>query len=229
MHIPPPFRTSRSDCLALAEQRGFGLVCTHDGQMPVVSWLPFHMAYAEDGTPHVAFHVAKPNPLAAPALHGQNWLLAVSEADAYVSPRWYASPQQVPTWLYKAVSLSGPVRLLSDAELVQHLDTLAARFESANAPQPPWTMFEIAAGRRAALTGAIVGLSMTVEHVEGSFKLNQHKSDADHLAVATALAGQDSAGARQIAADMRVMRPHVFPAEQPMAGEGMGLRGENRG
>ena len=74
-------------------------------------------------------------------------------------------------------------------------------------------MDEISAGRRAALTGAIVGLSMAVEHVEGSFKLNQHKSDADHVAVATALAAQADAGAQRIAADMRAMRPQVFAAE----------------
>jgi len=29
---------------------------------------------------------------------------------------------------------------------------------------------------------AIVGLVMTVEEIEGSFKLNQHKSDVDHAA-----------------------------------------------
>lgn len=198
----------------LAERRGFGLVCAHDGKMPVVSWLPFHVAYAGDGTPVATFHVARPNPLASPQLHGQTWLLAISEADAYVSPRWYASPQQVPTWLYKAVNLSGPVRALSVAELVQHLDALAEQFEAAAAPLPPWTMSEVAAGRRAALTGAIVGLSMAVEQVEGSFKLNQHKSDADHVAVATALAAQDDAGAKSIAADMRAMRPHAFVAER---------------
>ena len=214
MHIPKPFRTNRSDCLMLAERRGFGLVCAHDGKMPVASWLPFHIAYAVDGTPVATFHVARPNPLASPQLHGQTWLLAINDADAYVSPRWYASPQQVPTWLYKAVHLSGPVRALSAAELVQHLDALAEQFEAAAAPLPPWTMSEVAAGRRAALTGAIVGLSMAVEHIEGSFKLNQHKSDADHLAVATALAAQDDAGAKRIAADMRAMRPHVF--EQPL-------------
>lgn len=210
MHIPPPFRASRSDCLALAEQRGFGLVCAHDGSMPVVSWLPYHLAYAGDGTPSVTFHVAKPNPLASSDLHGRTWLLAVSEADAYVSPRWYASPQQVPTWLYKAVSLSGPVRSLSSAELAEHLDALAARFEKEEAGQPRWTIDEIASGRRAALTGAIVGLSMTVVQVEGSFKLNQHKSDADHAAVVTALAAQDDASARRIAAEMRAMRPDAF-------------------
>jgi transcriptional regulator len=213
MHVPPPFRTTRADCLALAEQRAFGLVCAHDGKAPVVSWLPFHIAYGGDGTPHATFHVARPNRLASPELHGQPWLLAISEVDAYVSPRWYASPQQVPTWLYKAVNLSGPVRMLSGAELVQHLDALAAQFESAAAPLSPWTMNEISAGRRAALTGAIVGLSMAVEQIEGSFKLNQHKSDADHVAVATALAAQDDASAQKIAANMRAMRPRAFAAE----------------
>ena len=199
----------------LAERRGFGLVCTHDGKMPVVSWLPFHIAYAADGTPVATFHVARPNPLASPQLQGQTWVLAINAADAYVSPRWYASPQQVPTWLYKAVNLSGPVRALSVAELAQHLDALAEQFEAAAAPLPPWTFSEVTAGRRAALTGAIVGLSMAVEHIEGSFKLNQHKSDADHVAVATALAAQHDAGAKSIAADMRAMRPHAFVAERP--------------
>ena len=216
MHIPPPFQASRSECLALAERRGFGLVCAHSGQAPVVSWLPFHIGYAADGTPTATFHVARPNPLTAPALREQDWLLAIKEADAYVSPRWYASPQQVPTWLYKAVNLSGPVRMLDGAEMAQHLDTLAVRFES-EGPLPPWTVEEVAAPRRAALTAAIVGFSMTVERVEGSFKLNQHKSDADHLAVMDALVRQDDAGSRQVAADMRSLRPQLLEGRDDSA------------
>ena len=35
---------------------------------------------------------------------------------------------------------------------------------------------------------------MTVEQVEGSFKLNQHKSDVDHAAIANALAVQAGRG-----------------------------------
>jgi transcriptional regulator len=212
----------------MASARGFGLACAHDGRMPVIAWLPFHIAYGGDGTPSLTFHVARANPIAAPALRNQPWLIAVSDADAYVSPRWYASPQQVPTWLYKAVNLAGPVRPLSDQELIQHLDLMSAQFEaplqqpSAEVPametvsaEAPWSMAEIAAGRRAALLGAITGFAMTVEQVEGSFKLNQHKSDADHLAIVEALAGQADAGAQKIASDMRGMRPNVFAAQQP--------------
>ena len=38
---------------------------------------------------------------------------------------------------------------------------------------------------------------MTVEEVEGSFKLNQHKSDADYTAIANALGAQADADARR--------------------------------
>jgi transcriptional regulator len=60
---------------------------------------------------------------------------------------------------------------------------------------------------------AIVGFVMTVEEVEGSFKLNQHKSEADHAAVANALAAQSDVASRQIASLMREMRPQAFRAK----------------
>jgi transcriptional regulator len=60
---------------------------------------------------------------------------------------------------------------------------------------------------------AIVGLVMTVEEIEGSFKLNQHKSDVDHAAITDALALQADAGAQQLARTMRAMRPLAFANE----------------
>ena len=135
--------------------------------------------------------------------------MAVTGADAYVSPDWYASPDQVPTWLYQAVYFSGAVRMLSEHELGPHLDALSTRFESWLAPKPPWTPAKMTAGRLDAMKKAIVGLLMSVDEVEGSFKLNQHKSDVDHAAVATALEQQPEAAARVVAREMRALRPHL--------------------
>ena len=58
--------------------------------------------------PCVHFHVARGNPLAALAKKGGPWLIAVAGHDAYVSPDWYATSDQVPTWLYEAVELVRP-------------------------------------------------------------------------------------------------------------------------
>ncbi len=134
-------------------------------------------------------------------------------ADAYVSADWYVSPDQVPTWLYQAVHLTGPVRKLSDAELGPHLDMLSAKFENWLAPKTPWTSSKMTAARLETLKKAIVGLVMTVEDVEGSFKLNQHKSDVDYAAVANALALQADVDAQQLARSMRALRLQLFDVQ----------------
>lgn len=213
MYTPPMFKPDRAASLAFAEARGFGTVCAWDGAKPIASSLPFYLTYADDGTPHAAFHVARHNPLLKLADGTSSWLLAVNGADAYVSPDWYVSPDQVPTWLYQAVHLTGTVRILSDDELAVQLDTLSAKFENWLVPKPPWTSSKMAAGRLDAMKKAIVGLVMTVEDVEGSFKLNQHKSEADYAAISNALASQADAGSLRIAGLMREARPQAFAPE----------------
>src|SRR6202790_2296794 len=170
MFTRPYFEPDRAASLAFVDARGFGVVCAHDGGNALAG---------------LAGGMSSCN-----SSQKSSCLLAVTGADAYVSPHWYASPDQVPTWLYQAVHLSGPVRTMTGQELAGHLDALSARFESWLAPKPPWTIGEMTAGRREALKQAIVGLVMTVEGIEGSFKLNQHKSDADHVAIASALSQQ---------------------------------------
>lgn len=210
MRVPHAFQIDRTASLMFALERGFGLACATDDGKPVASPVPFHLSYGSDGTPVVAFHVARHNPLAHLADGEKHWLLAVQGHDAYVSSDWYASAHQVPTWLYQAVHLSGPVRPMAGQELVAHLDSLSERFERDLLPKPIWTMAKVPAARREGLMRAIVGLVMTVEDVHGSFKLNQHKSDADHVAVATALGLQRSPGAQAIARTMRELRPSAF-------------------
>ncbi|MEK9280295.1 MULTISPECIES: FMN-binding negative transcriptional regulator [unclassified Bradyrhizobium] len=209
MYTPPFFKQDRAASLKFAEERGFGTMCAFDGRKPIASALPFYLTYADDVTPHAAFHVARHNPLVKLADGVTSWLLAVSGPDAYVSPDWYVSPDQVPTWLYQSVHLTGPARLLSDAELAVQIDTLSDKFESWLLRKKPWTSAKMAAGRLETMKKAIIGLVMTVEEVEGSFKLNQHKSDADFAAIANAL-GEGDAGAKQISHLMRQTRPQIF-------------------
>jgi transcriptional regulator len=216
MYTPPMFKPDRAASLGFAQARGFGTVCAWEGARPIASSLPFYLTFADDGTPHAAFHVARGNALAALADGESCWLLAVNGADAYISPDWYASPDQVPTWLYQAVHLTGTVRRMSDSELAAHLDALSAKFESWLAPKPPWLSSKMTAGRLDAMKKAIVGLEMTVEGIEGSFKLNQHKSDVDHAAIADALALQADPAAQEIGQQLVALRPQL-DYKQPLS------------
>jgi transcriptional regulator len=209
MYTPPMFKPDRAASLAFAQARGFGTVTAWDGRKPVASSLPFYLAYANNGTPRAAFHVARNNPLLKLADGKSHWLMAVTGADTYVSADWYVSPDQVPTWLYQAVHLTGTVRMLSDSELGPHLDALSAKFENWLAPKPPWSVSKMTAGRLDTLKKAIVGLVMTVDEVEGSFKLNQHKSDADFAAIASALLQRPDEATQTIGKQMVALRPHL--------------------
>jgi transcriptional regulator len=209
VYTPSMFKADRAAALAFAELRGFGTVSAWDDKKPIASPLPFYLDYTDDGTPRALFHVARGNPLIKLADGASCWLLAVNGADAYVSPDWYVSPDQVPTWLYQTVHLTGTVRKLSDDELAAQLETLCAKFEEWLAPKPPWTSSKMTAGRLDAMKKAIVGLVMNVEEIEGSFKLNQHKSDADHMAIASALMRQHDDAAQQIGKQMVALRPQL--------------------
>jgi transcriptional regulator len=209
MYVHPAFKVHPAASLAFAAARGFGLVIAIDAGRPVASPLPFRLIEQDGKMPKLEFHVARANPLGAIAEKGGTWLVAVQGHDAYVSPDWYASKEQVPTWLYETVQLSGPVRVIPGDHTRQHTEALSAKFESWLAPKEPWLLDKVPDRRREMLLSAIVAVEMTVETVEGAFKLNQHKQDEDHVAIATALSLQDDPSSRAIAQRMIALRPNL--------------------
>jgi transcriptional regulator len=209
MYVHPAFKVHPAASLAFAAARGFGLVIATDGGRPVASPLPFRLIEQDGKMPKLEFHVARVNPLGQIAEKGGTWLVAVQGHDAYVSPDWYASAEQVPTWLYETVQLSGPVRVIPGEHTRAHTEALSAKFESWLAPKAPWLLDKVADRRREMLLAAIVAVEMTVETVEGAFKLNQHKQDEDHVAIASALSHQNDPSSRAIAQRMIALRPNL--------------------
>jgi transcriptional regulator len=209
MYVNSHFKVHPATSLAFAAARGFGLVIAADGGRPVASPLPFRLIEQDGKVPKLEFHVARANPLGQIAEKGGTWLVAVQGHDAYVSPDWYASADQVPTWLYEAVHLSGPVRVVSGDHTRGHTERLSATFEKWLAPKAEWKLDKVPDKRRDMLLQAIVAVEMTIESIEGNFKLNQHKADADHVAVALALSRQNDPSAQAIAQRMVALRPHL--------------------
>lgn len=209
MYVNAHFKVHPATSLAFAAARGFGLVVASDAGRPVAAHLPFRLIEQDGKVPKLEFHVARANPLAQIAEKGGTWLVAAQGHDAYVSPDWYASAEQVPTWLYEAVHLSGPVRVVGGDHTQGHTERLSGTFEKWLAPKPVWMLDKVSDKRREMLLKAIVAIEMTIETIEGNFKLNQHKSDADHVAVASALSAQSDPSAQAIAQRMVAMRPHL--------------------
>lgn len=204
MHLlQPEFAIPRDEALDLAARRGFGMLTAFDGIRPIGSHVPFVL---RDGV--VQAHVTKANPLAALA-DGRDFLLAVTGPDTYISNDWYALPDNVSTWLYEAVHLTGPARRQELAGNRAHGDALLAAAEARVAPKPPWGLATMEPGKREAMLAHIVTIEIEVTRVEGQRKHNQLKPDADHLAIIRMLESRGEPNGLAIAARMRAARPQL--------------------
>ncbi len=186
MYIPPAFKTDDDTALTFAAKRGFGTLIAVDGMLPVASHLPF-LLHRDAGRLWVELHVARVNPLHEIIARAPEVLLTVMGPDTYISPDWYVTADQVSTWNYVSVHLSGTARILPQPENLGHADRLSAHFEAQLLPKKPWTSAKMTPLKRDAMLRAIIGLEIDVTKVEAQWKLGQHKNAADQVGVITNL------------------------------------------
>jgi len=183
---------------ALIEEVGFGTVFAQTPDGPRVA----HTPIVSTGDGAVQFHLARGNALTR-YLVGREALVLVNGPDAYVTPRWYADPNTVPTWDYVALELQGPVRKMGEESLLAMLDAIAERHEG-RIPGEAWTRAQVDPAKIAGLVKGIVGFEMEVRAWRPTFKLSQNKSPEDRAAIAGALEAQ---GWPALAALMRTLAP----------------------
>lgn len=206
MHVlRAQFRIETQRALEFAASRGFGVIVAADERGPRASHVPFVLT-ERGGHTVVQIHFTAKNPLVALADGSRRFLLIVTGDDAYVSNDWYASRDNVSTWLYEAVHLSGVAHLRGLDENRGHGDALLAVSE-ARLPKEPWDLAKMEPGKRESMLAAIRVVDLVVDQIEGQAKLNQHKSDADHVAVANRLTRSEETGHRRLARKMQALRP----------------------
>lgn len=187
MHPAKPFHVEdRAALLDFIRAHPFVTVAASVGGRPMVAQAPVVIRELDGGLA-LDFHLSRGNVLTPHLVRGFRAVLLATGPDAYVSPDWYESADQVPTWNYLSVEAEGSVAPLGEAELVAQLDDLSAQEEARLLPKKPWTRDKMSAGRFEAMQRGIAGGRLFVERLEGTFKLSQNKSDADRLGAAAGL------------------------------------------
>ncbi len=200
MHPNPAFRTASAERnLAFARARGFGVLTAAGPDGPLAAHVPFVLS--DDGG-RLEAHLVRSNPLWRALAEPLPALMIVSGPDGYVSPDWYGIDDQVPTWNYVAVHLRGSLARLPDAALRQHLDRLSAANEGRLLPKPPWRTGKMPADLLARMMRMIAPVALTIDAVDGTWKLSQNKADPVRLAAAEAL---DKAGPGQEIASLAAL------------------------
>jgi transcriptional regulator len=148
----------------------------------------------------LVFHLARANPQwrDVPVDDDVPALAVVGDAEAYISPSWYATKAEhgrvVPTWNYSAVHFSGRLRRHDDAEWLLDAVTRLTELREGGRTNP-WAVSDAPPTYVEKQLRAIVGLELTIERVEAKAKLSQNRSEEDRAGVVVGL--RDEGGPRE--------------------------------
>lgn len=211
MYIPSHFDVADLAAKhALIETHPFGtLIVPLDGRLEATH-LPFLLDRQAGSNGRLRAHMARANPAWRAFDAGTEVLTVFLGAEGYISPDWYDSAQQVPTWNYVAVHAYGIARALDDEGTIRLLDELSARHERELLPKPPWTTAKLDADYFAKLRRAIVTFEIDLTRIEGKAKLSQNKTAADVDGAAAAL--EERSGGRS--GDLAALMRKAFPDEK---------------
>jgi transcriptional regulator len=181
MYLPKSFHETHIDVLhALIRDYPFGTVVMHGAEGLVANHLPLELA----SDTLLQGHVARGNELAK--ADGAQVLVMFQAAHGYISPNWYPSKhetgREVPTWNYAVVHVHGRLRVIEDKVwLRSFLERLTDRHEATQAK--PWHVSDAPEDHIEKMLKAIVGLEITIDRIEGKFKLSQNHPDANRAGV----------------------------------------------
>ena len=197
MHPNPLFRSEdRALFEALIEQVGFGMVFLTTPDGPRVA----HTPLLSTGDGAIQFHLSRGNALTR-HLGGATALVTINGPDGYVSPRWYANRDTVPTWDYIALEIEGPVRPTEKEGLEAMLHAFIAKHES-RLPGEPWLAGEASEAMWNAQLRGIAGFELEVQTWRPTIKLSQKKSPSERETIAS---GLEKSGSPALAQLMRTL------------------------
>lgn len=120
----------------------------------------------------------------------------------YITPTWYQSGRDVPTWNYGVVHIHGKLELSSSFEnICTNLQELTKVFEHG----PDAWQFELPSDLASPeqLTSAIIAFTVRPEKIEAKFKLSQNRPMMDRLGVIDGLGLRNDEMSREIQTMMK--------------------------
>lgn len=145
-------------------------------------------------------HVARSNPVWKNVDGSLEAVAVFSGPDAYVSPSWYATKREtghaVPTWNYVVAHAHGSLRVVEDAAWLRaHVEELTRAHEEGR--KDPWRVTDAPADFIARQLAGIVGIEITLNRIEGKWKVSQNQPPANRAGVVERLeaSGTDAASA----------------------------------
>jgi transcriptional regulator len=208
MYRPSHFREDRPEVMrALVAAFPLATIVRGGAEGPTADHVPLEFEPSAEGHGRLIGHVARSNPLWQISTD-ERLLVMFQGPQVYVSPNWYASKQEsgkvVPTWNYVVVHARCSLRAIHDTVALRGLvERLTDRFEATQAH--PWRVADAPADYTEALLKAIVGIELSIHHIEGKWKVSQNHPAGNRRSLIEGLEAQGSEMAMSMS---RLVREH---------------------
>ncbi len=204
MYIPKDFLVNDQEQIAkFMQMNNFATLVSSDGERPVASHLLFEVAAGDEDDLTLNCHMARANDQWRAFQPNQEVLVIFGGAHTYISPRWYSSTGNVPTWNYQAVHAYGTPEIVDDQDELYHILTrLVDRYESNSGAVPEYHLDALPKELVLEKMKGIVGLRIRVTHLEAKFKLSQNRSQAERENIIVELGKRGDENSSKIAAAM---------------------------
>jgi len=194
IYIPRHFAGDAATGRQLIAAHPFATLVTTTVGSPCITHLPLLL---DDGGETLIGHVARVNTHWQAFAEGQTVAIFLGP-HAFVSRGWYRDPaDNVPTWNYAAVHVSGRPRLADARETRAAVERLTARFE-------PKSLSPIQEEKLMRLLGGIVAFHLPIKQLEVKLKMSQNKP----AEIAGVIAGLRAAGGTDELATAQWMQTH---------------------
>lgn len=197
---PPRFQgKNKLEALEFMHVNSFATVISVFENNPMISQLPLTLQMNGDEL-FLIGHLAKQNPHASVISKSKATIL-FQGAHTYITPVWYAE-NDVPTWNYSSVQVTGDVELIEDNEgLIECLKILTDDTEKKY--PSGWDFFIPEDLQGPTLTKSIVGFKIKVSDISFKQKLSQNRSAIDRKGILDGLAQRTDAQSQDVLVDMK--------------------------
>ena len=144
----------------------------------------------KDGKEVIQAHIAKANKVWQSVANGVEVLLIFNGPNCYISPNYYPTKKEtgkaVPTWNYVAVHVKGRISFIQDEKWIYNMiNYLTSKHESEQ--EIPWSMADAPESYINKMLPAIVGIEISIDAIEGQFKLSQNQVEVNQSGVVKGL------------------------------------------
>lgn len=181
MYLPKHFsQTDFDQVRSLVENNSFATILSFpEGARPFINHLPVIFNSNKTDDKMIIGHMAKRNPQWQHFKNNPDCTMIFQGGHTYVTPKWYRSGRDVPTWNYAIVHLHGKIEVVeSYDEQIEILKKLTHYFEKDSLSPWEFSMPQDLV-QESVLTSSIVSFNFKIEAIEAKFKLSQNRSKED--------------------------------------------------